>query len=233
MSQLFHTILLQPLFNLLIGLYNSLGADLGIAIVALTVIMRLVFSPLSIKASRSQQLLARLNPKIQELKEKLKGDQMAQNSAIMQLYKENKINPLAGCLPLLLQIPIILALYRVLVESLKPESLNMLYGFIHNPGVINTISFGFLNIAVRNPWLALLAGGSQFIQAKISVINTPKNGPGGDFSSIMSTQMLYFFPVMITIISWNLPAGLTLYWIVTTIFSLFEQLYIRRTKTAQ
>ncbi|MBX4211447.1 MAG: YidC/Oxa1 family membrane protein insertase [Candidatus Yanofskybacteria bacterium] len=232
MSQLFHTILTQPLFNLLIFLYNTLGTDLGIAIIVLTLVIRLIFSPLSIKASRSQQALAKLGPKVEEIKNKHKNDQLAQNNAVMQLYRDNKINPLAGCLPLLLQIPIILALYRMLVASFKPESLGMLYGFIKSPGVINTTSFGFLNIAVRNPWLAVVAGISQFIQAKLSAASTPTSGPGSNFTAAMSTQMLYFFPVMITIISWNLPAGLTLYWITTTVYSIFEQLYIRRTKAA-
>lgn len=231
MGALFHELLSRPLFNLLIGLYNLIpGNDFGIAILALTAIVRLITLPLSLRASRSQRELAKLNPKLKEIQEKYKNDKQAQASAQMQLYKEHNINPLAGCLPLLIQIPIIIALYRTFLAGFKPESLQMLYSFIQNPGAINNIFLGFLDLTQKSPVLAILAGAFQYLQSRMSVSQMPQSAGKDktDITNMMSTQMLYFFPVMIIIITWNLPAGLALYWVATTLFSIGEQLYIRR-----
>ncbi|HYU65033.1 MAG TPA: YidC/Oxa1 family membrane protein insertase [Candidatus Paceibacterota bacterium] len=229
MGSLFTQILYRPLFNLLIFLYNVLpGNDFGLAIIALTLLVRTIMLPLSLKAARSQRELTKLNPKLKEIQEKYKHDRQAQAAAQMQLYQEHKINPLAGCLPLVIQIPIIIALYRAFLAGLKPESLGMLYSFIRSPGIIHNISLGILDIAHKSPILAVAAGILQFSQSRLSIAQMPQTVNKGDASNIMSTQMLYFFPVMIIIITWNLPAGLALYWVSTTLFSIMEQLYIRR-----
>ncbi|MDP2648124.1 MAG: YidC/Oxa1 family membrane protein insertase [Candidatus Yanofskybacteria bacterium] len=231
MGSLFHELLSRPLFNLLIGLYNLIpGQDFGIAILALTAVVRLIMLPLSLRASRSQRELAKLNPKLKEVQEKYKNDKQAQASAQMQLYKEHNINPLAGCLPLLIQIPIIIALYRTFLAGFKPESLQMLYSFVQNPGTIHNIFLGFLDLTQKSPVLAVLAGVFQYFQSRMSVSQMPQSAGKDkmDITGMMSTQMLYFFPVMIIIITWNLPAGLALYWVATTIFSIGEQFYIRR-----
>jgi len=144
----------------------------------------------------------------------------------MKLYKENNINPLAGCLPLLIQLPILIALYQAFIAGLKPENLNMLYGFVSNPGVVNKISFGFIDTTSKMPLLAILAGAAQFIQAWATKAQNQDSNPNKEMAALNS-QMLYFFPVMIIIIGWNLPAGLVLYWITTTVFSILEQLYIK------
>lgn len=228
MTALFHEALYRPLFNLLIFLYNVLpGADFGLAIVALTILVRLLFSPLSLKASRSQRTLAVLNPELAAIKEKFKGDQTAQSQAIMALYKERGINPFSGCLPILIQLPILIALYRALLAGFQPEKLSLLYSFIHNPGAINLVSFGFLAITMPSHILAITAGILQFFQARLSNANMPAPA-SGDQAAIMTKQMLYFFPVMIIVISWSLPAGLTLYWVTSTLFSIGEQVYIKR-----
>lgn len=225
MAGFFNEILYRPLFNLLILIYNILpGRDFGVAIVVLTVLIRVAFFPLSIKTIRSQKALNKLGPKMKELKEKIK-DKTAQSAAIMNLYKENGVNPFSGCLPLIIQIPILIALYQAFIAGFKPESLNMLYSFVQNPGVINKTFIGLIDITLKNPVLAVLAGGLQFVQSKLA---TPDPGTGGDPSTnALNSQMLYFFPVMIIIIGWNLPAGLILYWIATTGFSIIEQLYIK------
>src|SRR3989338_72864 len=112
MSEFYNTILYQPLFNATIFLYNLIpGDDFGLAIIALTIFIRIIFFPLTVKSTQSQKALATINPKIQEIKERHKNNAQAQSAAIMQLYKDNKINPLAGCLPLLIQLPILIALY--------------------------------------------------------------------------------------------------------------------------
>ncbi len=230
MIEFFKTILYIPLFNALVFLSNYMpGHDLGLAIVALTVIIRFVFLPLSIKSQRSQRALNALNPHIKTIKEKHKNDQAAQGQAMMQLYKEHNINPIAGCLPVLIQLPILIALYQVFIGVLKPDSFSMLYSFVPNPGVINASFLGFLDIAGKNITLAIAAGALQFLQARQSMAYMKAGGAGANPQmSALNTQMLYFFPIMIVIIGWNLPAGLLLYWIVTTLFSIGEQYYLSK-----
>ena len=230
MMELYNTILYQPLFNAVIFLYNIIpGSDFGLAIIALTVIIRLIFFPLSVKTIKSQRALSRINPKIKELKEKFKSDAQAQSAAIMNLYKEHKVNPFGGCLPLLIQLPILIALYQAFGAGFKPESLDLLYGFIGNPGQIEPISLGFIDITSRNIILVIVTGAFQFLQLKqnAAIMKSNANDPSQKEMQALSGQMLYFFPVMIIIIGWNLPAGLLLYWLATTLFSMAEQGYIK------
>lgn len=192
--------------------------------------------PLSVKALRSQKLMARLQPKIKELQMKHKDDKAAQAQAVMALYKENKVNPASGCLPLIVQLPVLFALYKAFANGFKPESLGLLYGFISNPDAINSISFGFFDLSKNSPILAVISGAFQFLHSKLSFAKqeSDKNLDAGSSlkssfdMGAMNKQMLYFFPIMIIIIGWKLPAGLVLYWAVTTLFSTFEQLYINK-----
>ena len=231
MSFLYHNILFRPLLNALVFLYNTIpGGDFGLAIIILTILIRFIFTPLSIKALVSQKELSRLQPKIKELQEKYKNDKQALGKAQMELYKEHKINPFGGCLPMLIQLPVLIALYSALNSGLKPESLAALYPFVKHPGVINQTAFGFLNLTAKGHFLAVAAGAMQWLQSKLAMsYQAPlsKNDPTSAATQ-MSRQMLYFFPVMVIIIAWNLPIGLVLYWITATVFSIFEQLYIKR-----
>lgn len=230
MATIFNDVLYRPIFNLAIFLYNIIPThDFGVAIVLLTVLVRVVFMPLSIKAIKSQRALNSLGPKINELKEKYKSDSAAQSAAIMKLYKDSGVNPLAGCLPLLIQLPILIALYKVFSSGVNIQNLDALYSFIARPEVVNKMFLGFLDITVKSPVLAVIAGGLQFIQSKQQAGNmkNPESGATKEISAL-NKQMLYFFPAFIIIIGWNLPAGLTLYWVAATAFSIFEQIYIRR-----
>ena len=205
--------------------------DLGLGIIVLTVVIRFLFFPLSVKSQRSQRALNAINPHIQAIKEKHKNDKTAQGAAMMALYKEHNINPVAGCLPLLIQLPILIALYQVFIAGLNPQSFSLLYPFVSNPGAINPLFLGFINISSSNVFLAILAGVLQFIQAKQSVAYMKSGGGGANPQmSALNTQMLYFFPIMIVVIGWNLQAGLILYWIATTLFSIGEQFYLKRAK---
>lgn len=231
MVEIYNQILFRPLFNLLVFIYNIVpGGDFGLAIVLLTVLIRFAFVPLSIKALISQKELNRLQPKIKELQEKYKGDKQALGQATMALYKEYKINPFSGCLPLLIQLPILLALYKALGSGFKPETLKSLYPFVHNPGLIKEMAFGFINLAKNAPLMAVTAGVLQWIQSKqaVSFQASAVKGQPEPPAVKASRQMLYFFPIMVIIIAWNLPAGLVLYWVVATAFSIFEQLYINK-----
>lgn len=220
--EIFNEILFRPLFNITVFLYNILPwNDFGLAIIVLTVIIKFIFLPLTTKSIRSQKKLSQLNPQIQQIKEKYKNNPKAQSEATLALYRESGINPLAGCLPLLIQIPILIGLYQAFIVGLKPESLGMLYGFIENPGTINQVSFGLINIGSKMPFLAVAAGLLQFIQSRKSAGQMAGGGANPEMKALNS-QMLYFFPVMVIVIGWNLPAGLLLYWLATTAFSIVE-----------
>jgi YidC/Oxa1 family membrane protein insertase len=225
MKLLFFEILYRPIFNAVVFLCTIIpGGDFGIAVILITIIIRAILFPLTVRMVRSQQALSALGPKINELKEKYKNDKTAQTEATMRLYKEHQINPLSGCLPIFIQLPILIALYRVFLAVSKSEGFSALYPFVKNPVIINSMFLGFLNLAQPSKVLAVLAGIFQFIQAKVSAQKGQQQG----IAASMNTQMLYFFPVMIIVISWSLPAGLTLYWVAATALGICEQLYIKR-----
>lgn len=229
MSSLFNEILYRPLFNLLIAIYNVIpGNDFGVAIILMTIIVRLVLMPLSIKALVSQRNIAKIQPKLKELQKKHKDNKQLLGQETMALYKEYGVNPLSGCLPLLIQLPLLFALYQVFVNGFKPENLSALYGFVHNPVTLNVIGLGFIDLSQSSYYLAILAGLLQFIQSKKAAVNMPISTDKSDPSHMINKQMLYFLPILITIIAWRLPAGLGLYWVTTTLFSIFEQVYMSK-----
>lgn len=228
MTWLYNEILYRPLFNVLVWISQLLpGNDFGLAIIALTLIIRGLLLPLSLATARSQRVMQKLNPRIQELREKFKQDQAGQSAAMMALYRQEKVNPLSGCLPLLIQLPVIIALYQAFLAGFKPENLNLLYSFVPRPEFINTLSFGIITITAQSPLLAVGAGIAQFLQAKITM-TAQTTSPQPEMAAALNAQMVYIFPIMVVVIGWNLPAGLTLYWIATALFSIGEQLYLRK-----
>lgn len=230
---IFNEVLYRPLFNGLVWFYNVIpGHDLGIAIIALTVLIRLILYPLSQKAIQSQKAIAKLQPEIKEIQKKYKKKE-EQAQAMMSLYKKYKVNPMSGCLPILIQLPVLIALYRVFITGLDPQKLDVLYSFVQRPDFLNVMFLGIINLSERNIILALLAGFFQFIQSKMIM---PKKGIGQkkglkvaglDFSSLMGQQMTYFMPFITIFIAWNLPAALPLYWIVITVFGIAQQYFTR------
>ncbi|MDP3764726.1 MAG: YidC/Oxa1 family membrane protein insertase [bacterium] len=233
---IFNEFLYRPLFNLLVFLYNTIpGSDIGLAIIAVTAIVKLVFWPLTGKAVKSQRALQEIQPKIKEIQEKYKDNKEEQSKKLMAFYKENKVNPMSGCLPLLVQIPILIALYQVFLKGFDPNSLSDLYSFVNNPNVIDPMFFGFVNLALPNSVLAILAGVSQFFQAKMTMPKNSKlpNAPKASdeyITQAITKQTLYFLPVFTVLISWKLPSGLALYWVVTTLFTLLQQYVIMRNR---
>lgn len=228
LSLLFHEVLYRPLLNALVFLYNVIpGHDLGVAIIVLTVIIRFLLYPLSKKAIESQRALSHLQPKIKEIQQKFKNNKEAQTKAVMEFYRQHKINPFGGCLPLLLQLPIFIALYRVFMSGLTPENLEGLYPFIQNPGSINTTFLGIVDLSLKhNIPLSILAGGFQFIQSKMMQPKRSKKGTKEDMTSAMGHQMTYFLPIFTIYIAYILPAALALYWVVITLFAIFQQRFI-------
>lgn len=228
---MFNEILYRPLLNLAVGIYNIVpGNDFGIAIIVMTALIKVVLFPLSLKNARSQQQLNSLKPKIQAIQEKHKNDKSAQATATMELYKQHNVSLLSGCLPLIIQLPILIALYMVFRSGLDPKSLDLLYSFVQNPGTINNIAFGFLDISQRSIPLAVFAGISQYLQSRASLKGV--SAQGDQTASIMNKQMLYFFPVLTVMIGLNFPAGLTLYFAASALLGVAEQWFIHRTTKA-
>lgn len=227
MIQLYNAIFYQPIFNALIWLYNVIpGHDIGVAIILLTFLVRALMFPLTLGSLRSQRALQALQPKMQALREQYKNDKAKLAKETMQLYAQEKVNPMSSCLPLLFQLPIFIALYQALIAGLNGKELNTLYAFVAHPEAIGTIAFGLVNLAKPNIVIAILAGVAQFWQAK-SLMHSPQpKTPGAKdeaMLSMMNKQMLYMMPVMTVFIGAGLPGGLALYWLVSNIFTVFQQ----------
>jgi YidC/Oxa1 family membrane protein insertase len=230
MVHLLTIIFYQPLLNLLIWLYDIIpGHDIGIAIILLTVIIRVVLLPLSKKSIESQKALQDMQPKVEEIKKQFPNKE-EQGKALIKLYQDNKINPLSSCLPLLIQLPFLIAVYRVFRAGLTKGSLVLVYPFIYRPEAINVISFGFLDLSKPNWVLAVLAGAAQFWQAKMMITKQApiktKGAQDENMTAMLNKQMLYFMPLFTVFIGISLPGGLTLYWFVVTLLTILQQIFI-------
>lgn len=233
MIAFYTTFFYEPLFNLLVAIYGSIAAhDLGFAIIILTILVRLALYPLAQQSIRAQKTLADLQPKLEALKEKHRGNREKIAEATMQLYKEEKVNPLSSCLPLLIQLPFFIALFQVFRNGTNPDSLSVLYSFVANPGALNPNGlFGLIDLsATRNFLLAGMAGAAQFWQGHMLVRRRPKPKVEGaqdeDFATLMNQQMTYVMPVVTAIFAWQFPAGLALYWFLTTLLLAVQQWYV-------
>ena len=219
---------------MLVFLYNIVpGNDIGIAIIILTALIRLALFPLNQQSIKSQKALQDLQPKIDELKKRYADNKQELGKAMMDLYKEQKVNPFSSCLPLLIQFPFLIAVFYVFRDGLTGGSLDIVYNFIQRPDSINAMSLGIIDLAKPNPILAVLAGLAQFWQAKMMMAKrVPKqarNNPVAkdeDMMAIMNKQMVYFMPAITVFIGLTFPGGLTLYWLVTTLLTGLQQVYI-------
>lgn len=235
MIQLFTTIFYQPLLNLLVFFYNIIpGHDLGLAIIAITVLIKVVLHPFSLKSLKSQKALQEIQPKINELKRIYKDDKSKLASELMNLYRQEKINPLSSCLPLLIQLPFLLAIYQVFRVGVTDKNLSLIYSFVYNPGQLNSLAFGFLNLSQTSWFLAVLAGLAQFFQAKMLVAKKPavqsQASKDEAITAMMNKQMTFFMPIITVVIGLSLPSGLTLYWLVVTLVTLLQQWFAFRHK---
>lgn len=230
----------QPLFNALVWLYNSIpGHDIGLTIVFLTIVIRLILYPLNYKSIKSQKSLQNIQPKVDALRKELKNDQEKLAKELMVLYKNENVNPFSSCLPVLIQLPFLIALYQVFIHGLKSQSMEMLYPFVANPGTINTVSLGFLNLSQPNIILAILAGAAQYWQSKMMVSRKPPLIKGKEIegssdekmTAIMNKQIVYFMPMLTVIIGISLPSGLTLYWFLSTLLMALQQVWMFKKNT--
>ena len=221
LTEFFNKILYQPLFNALFFLYQFLpGRDFGIAVIVLTALIRLILSPLMAQSLKSQKAISGIQKKVKEIQNNHKDNKEKQMQEILELYQKEKINPLNSLVPVLIQLPLLIALYRVFWRGLQPEELSNLYSFIPRPEII---SFSFLNLidlAQPSLVLAILAGFAQLIQMKSNQEKT------GQTTSAVSNQMIFIFPFLTIFILIRMPAAVALYWITTTILSIGQQYLI-------
>lgn len=236
LGSVYHEAIYRPLLNLLVFFHNIIpGHDIGLVIVLLTVFIRLLLAPSFHKSLKSQSAMNALQPKLNELREKHKNDKEGQAKAMMELYKEHKINPLSSCLPLLIQLPILIALYQVFRTALGGNEISGLYHFVKSPGFINPKFLGLIDLSriaidkgiyyIPGIVLAVLAGATQFWQSKLMM---PKTGSQDATAKAMSWQTTYFLPLISVYFAMKFPAGLAVYWVVTTLFAVGQQYYIMR-----
>ena len=249
LSFIYAELLYNPLFNSMVFFYNIVpGQDIGIAIILLTLLVRIVLYPINGKSIKSQKRLQEIQPEMKKLQNKYKEDKQEQAKKLMELYQKHKVNPLSGCLPLLIQFPILIALYHVFINGFKDESLSILYPFIHNPGHINAVSFGIINLSETNIYLAVTAATLQYFQSKMLMGNKKKENEQEeekekkektaeektqDFAQSMTKNMIYIMPVMTLVFAMSFPSGLALYWAVTTLFAIVQQHLIARKERKQ
>jgi YidC/Oxa1 family membrane protein insertase len=229
---MFKTLFYIPLYNALIGFTALFGGSVGIAIIALTLVVKIILSPLSYLSIKSQIEQKKLQPLITELRKKY-PDKKEQSQKLMELYKEHKTNPFAGCFLILLQLPIIIGLYQVFLNG-GVINAEMLYGFISLPETINTVFLG-IDMGSKSIIFALIAGISQFFQMHWSPsMQKNKNEPKPDTNDMqamlahnMQTSMKYVLPVMIVVFAYAVPSAVALYWIISNLFMIIQEKLIQ------
>lgn len=234
----FKIILFIPLYNLLIFITAIIpGGDLGLAIIILTLLVKLVIFPLYTKSVRTQIKLKSVEAKLKEIKEKYKDNLPEQSRQTMEIYRQEKINPFSTVIVLFIQIPIIISLFYVFRDSFTIHT-EILYSFITAPLQINTNFLGWFDLtASRNVILAALTGITQYLQVRYSLPPSPaKDKKIGesfkeDLMRSMDLQMRYFMPLITTFIAFTLPSAIALYWITSNSFSaIYELMVIKKIK---
>jgi YidC/Oxa1 family membrane protein insertase len=233
-SGFFSTFFTQPLGNTLAALLSVIpGANVGVAIIVLTILVRTLLLPLSHKQVVSQSKMREIAPHIEKLKEKHKDDKQEQAKKTMELYKEHGINPLSGCLLVLIQLPIIFALYIVFSKVLPNINAEHLYSFVRLPETIDMMFLGVI-LSGKSFVFALIAAVAQYYQLKLSVPALPPSEKGAvpsfkdDFARSMNVQMRYMLPIIVFGISYSMSAAIALYWATSNTFSVAHELYVKR-----
>jgi YidC/Oxa1 family membrane protein insertase len=230
-SNIWNVVLYEPLLNALAFLVSIIpGGDVGLAVILLTILVKIALLPLSHRSIESQSKMNLLAPELNKIK-KSGASKEEQARLTFELYKKNNTNPFSGCLLLLIQIPIIFALYYVFFKGINFDS-GLLYSFIHVPDSISMLFLGFIDITQKSLLLAVLAGVSQFLQAYYMPAPAPMGGDKGsfqeNFAKSMHLQMKYIFPIIVAFIAYSISGAVALYWITSNIFMVGQQLYIKK-----
>lgn len=233
-SALFHAVFYNPIYNILVlFIAVSPAGDVGLAVVALTIVVRLILLPFSLSAARSQRQMRALEPRINEIKELYKDQKDVQAVKTMEAYKEAKVNPFASILPVFIQIPMLLALYWVFrFEPFTTLDAARLYAITPIPSVVSNSLFGIVAMNGKSIVLAILAGVAQYFQATVALSNAPTpsgSGMQADFSRAMTMQMRFVFPIMIIAIAYTTSAAIALYFCTSNLAGVVQEWYVRRT----
>lgn len=222
---LFYTIFYAPLYNLLVFFYDLYpAAGIGLAIIIVTLLIKGILFPFTFQSLKGQRAMQELQPKIAKIREEYKDDKEKMAQELMAVYKNNNVNPFSSCLPLLIQLPIFFALFRVLRDGITEVKADLLYSFIPAPEVIDSMFLGMIDLAEISIPLALLAAVAQYFQVKRTMAQKPvqevKGSSGAmdeNMAANMSKMMLYFMPAITLVIGvTSLPGGVMLYWLSTT-----------------
>ena len=236
-ADLFHSLVYTPLYNALVGIHN-LGSwvDMGIAVIVLTILVRIILAPLSLQAARTQRLMRAMEPEIKKIRETYSDDREKQGRKMLELYREKGINPFSGILMLFIQIPVILGLYFVFLNGGLPGvNTDLLYSFVHAPFfAVETSFLGFVDMLGKSMLLAVLAGVTQHIHARYSFPAPKNNIPEtertfqDDFMRSMRMQMLFVLPVIVVFVGYITTAAVALYWVTSNICSIVQEWYVKK-----
>lgn len=238
-SSIWHTFFFDPVYNTLVFFIDIFpGGDIGLAIIATVLTVKTILLPLSIKAVKTQKIIREIEPKLKEIKEKHKDNKQQQAQAMMEVYRDAGMNPLASVALLFIQIPIIIALYYSVYKGggvpLPDINSSLLYPFIAAPVEVSMHFLGTIDITLKSIWLALCAGITQYIYVNMTMPPLPPKVEGdvpdikADFMRNMQLQMKYVMPVLITIVAYSISAAIALYFFVSNLVAITQEYYIRR-----
>lgn len=232
-SAVFHATVFDPLYNTLVFLVGAIPFhDMGFAVIILTIIVRIIFFPLSKRATQTQESMKRIAPEVEALKEKYKDNREEHARATLALYKEHNIRPFSSILLMLVQLPVLFGLYWVFIRGGFPTAdASILYSFIQVPTAVHMNFLGIIPMDGHSVALALLASITQFVYTRLSMgpRTKPKKPMGDSFSSDMARsfdlQMRYVFPVLIGVISYTVVAAAPLYWATSNTFLIAQEYF--------
>ncbi len=228
----------KPIFNTLLFLIATMpGRNLGLGIILLTIIIKLILLGPNHKALKAQKAMQKIQPQLEALKNKYKNDQQQLAKETMEIWKKHKVNPMSSCLPMLVQFPVLIALFYVVKDGLGFINPMMLYGALKNvdPLTINPLFLGLVDLTKINYIvLPIIIGGLQFFQMRLTLAKSQTDKPAKSDQPnpmpMMNKMMQYFMPIMIAFFTASLPAAVGLYWGTSTLFGIGQQLVVNRMK---
>lgn len=233
-SAFFNVVFYDPIYNALVALVALVpGSDVGVAVILVTIIIRLILLPSSLSAARTQRAMKELEPKLKQLKEAHKGNKEKEALETLALYREAKVNPFSSILMVFIQIPVLLALYWVFYyESWDVLNVERLYSFTPTPESVSLMFLGLMLVTGKSLFLAFLSGITQYYQAHLALAGTMKpsdeKSMQNDFQRVMGLQLKYVFPFIIAVISYTTSTAIALYFVTTNLMGVLQEFYVRR-----
>ncbi|MEW6617462.1 MAG: YidC/Oxa1 family membrane protein insertase [Patescibacteria group bacterium] len=217
MSGIFHTYLYSPILWVFIFIYENLAfKDIGFSIFILTVLVRVVLFPIFYKSAKDQSLMQRIQPKLKKIQTDHKDNKEEQARQMMNLYKENKLNPFSGFLLLLIQLPVFIVLFQIFTRELSTSVFD------------NQLFLGLINLGEKSIIIAIIAAGLQYLQSKLLLPPSSKENKDEDTMARVGKTMVVVGPVLTFFILMNLPSALGFYWVISSLFSIAQQVYINK-----